>query len=403
MALPSAIVLGAATQLGAIAFFAQPDASPSLAISAAVMWLFLAWWPLPNAMRRPGPLRAALIVMPVALVFSSRAWLPLSAALNAFVLFHWRFALTTVRLSPGRWVWQFIASAIGGAMYGVLLSPRLIDAMPSLEPIEAHEVSRFQRILVTRTATVTRLWLDGQQQLASDEERTYHEALVRPAMSAKPKRVLILGGGDVLAAREALLHDFVTSVTMVELDAKVIELVRTTSLAKLLGAHDPRLTIVIDDAIAWLRRQPAEARFDAIVVDFPDPTTPVIAGLFAKETWELVKAHLEPEGLVTIQSSSLEVPEVPAAIAMSLRAVGLKARVYAQQITSFGSQAFIVAGHSLPERFTLRAPATTLTDDAALNELLVESMVDGGFVITAATVERLAAQRVSSSSRPTLL
>lgn len=45
------------------------------------------------------------------------------------------------------------------------------------------------------------LFLDGRLRVRGSDERSYHEALVHPAMGGPHARVLILGGGDGLAAR----------------------------------------------------------------------------------------------------------------------------------------------------------------------------------------------------------
>ena len=51
------------------------------------------------------------------------------------------------------------------------------------------------------------LFLDGRLQVSGRDEYRYHEALVHPAMAAaRTRRVLVLGGGDGLAAREVLRY-----------------------------------------------------------------------------------------------------------------------------------------------------------------------------------------------------
>lgn len=375
MVLPIAIALGTCVQLGVAVLIAREQTSWRFVIAAAVTWCFFAFWPRSIAMRRPGAWRATLIVLPPVLIFASPWLVPVAVLLSAFVLWRWRHALVTVRALPGRLFSAFMAGVAGGAMYAVLLSPRLIDATPSFEPIEAHEVSVFQRILVTRAAGVTRLWLDGQQQLATDDERGYHEALVRPAMGSRPRRVLILGGGDVLSAREALLHDFVEAVTMVELDQRVIELVRSTSLADALGADDPRLTVVIDDALAWIAA--SSESFDAVIVDFPDPVTPALQRLFARETFVAIKQRLAPGGVVTVQAGSPLTPAVPESIAVNARAAGLHVQRYQRQaLASLGANAFLFASLepvASPEALTLHVPAQTISDSEALRALVFSS------------------------------
>jgi spermidine synthase len=73
------------------------------------------------------------------------------------------------------------------------------------------------------------LFLDGRLRVSGRDERRYHEALVHPAMNGPHARVLVLGGGDGLAAREVLRHRGVRRVDIVELDAGVVRLAR----------HDP--------------------------------------------------------------------------------------------------------------------------------------------------------------------
>jgi spermidine synthase len=289
------------------------------------------------------------------------------------IVFVWRNALGTSQLTGRAWLETFIAAVVGGPMTAVLLTPLIVDARPLYERTEASDVSRFQRILITRGKDATRLWLDGNHQLSSSDERSYHEALVRPAMSHRPSRVLILGGGDGLAAREVLLHDFVPKLTMVELDARVPALVRRSSLGALTGSvfDDPRLEVIEADAIAWLER--GDSLFDAIIVDFPDPTTPLLAGLFAVETWKRVAMRLAPAGAIALQSSSIRYPRVVASIAKSVAAAGLQPLVYSREIESFGSNAFIlVGGHAL----NLRAAAKTLDSDEELQALVQRVAID---------------------------
>src|SRR5688500_12342858 len=59
--------------------------------------------------------------------------------------------------------------------------------------------SPYQRIVLTRWGDDLRLFLNGHLQFSSRDEYRYHEALVHPALAAHPapRRVLILGGGEI--------------------------------------------------------------------------------------------------------------------------------------------------------------------------------------------------------------
>ncbi|MFI8511220.1 spermidine synthase [Streptomyces sp. NPDC085460] len=100
------------------------------------------------------------------------------------------------------------------------------------------------------------LYLDGRLRVSGADEYRFHEALVHPAMNGPHARVLIVGGGDGLAAREVLRYPGVRSVTVVELDPGVVRLARTDpALAALNGQafRDPRVRVVHADAFNWLR------------------------------------------------------------------------------------------------------------------------------------------------------
>mmetsp|Transcript_19398 Transcript_19398/g.40130 ORF Transcript_19398/g.40130 Transcript_19398/m.40130 type:complete len:878 (+) Transcript_19398:62-2695(+) len=78
-------------------------------------------------------------------------------------------------------------------------------------------------------ASPTRLlFLDGALLAIADSDAEFHESLVHPGMFAhpSPKNVAILGGGDGATLREVLRHRSVEKVTMIEKDAKLVELAR---------------------------------------------------------------------------------------------------------------------------------------------------------------------------------
>jgi len=107
--------------------------------------------------------------------------------------------------------------------------------------------------------------------------------------------VLVLGG-DGLAARELLRQPGVDKIVQVELDPAVIELACTTMRSANGGSLDnPRVHVITDDAMTWLRG-PQHGSFDAVIVDLPDPDTPVLGRLYSTEFYALVSRALAPGG-----------------------------------------------------------------------------------------------------------
>lgn len=93
-----------------------------------------------------------------------------------------------------------------------------------------------------------------------------------------------------MAARELLRRPGLDKIVQVELDSAVIELARTTMRGANGGSLDnPRVHIVTDDAMSWLRghHPDGSGRFDAVIVDLPDPDTPVLGRLYSAEFYAL--------------------------------------------------------------------------------------------------------------------
>src|SRR5207302_8944629 len=94
------------------------------------------------------------------------------------------------------------------------------------DPVVFAETTPYQRIIVTRGRASFQLFLNGNLQFSSADEHRYHEALVHPALALAPgaRRVLVLGGGDGLAAREILKYPDVAEILLVDLDPAMTRL-----------------------------------------------------------------------------------------------------------------------------------------------------------------------------------
>jgi len=133
--------------------------------------------------------------------------------------------------------------------------------------IEIYDHQSFGRLLV----------LDGYIQASQADEFIYHEMAVHVPLLGRERKdasVLIIGGGDGGILRESLKHDFVTSVTMVEIDQRVITLAKEY-LAVNGDYDDPRVTLVIDNAANFVSQALSSGqRYDLIVLDLTEPVGP---------------------------------------------------------------------------------------------------------------------------------
>ena len=169
----------------------------------------------------------------------------------------------------------------------------------------AEEKSRYQRIKIFDTVANGRVMtLDDIVQITSRDESAYAEMLTHlPLLEhGKASRVMIVGGGDLSIADEALKHKGVKEVVLVDIDGRVVELCREHfGEINAEAFKDKRLKIEIADAFEYLGRAESKGRFDLIVADRPDPVGPGKA-LFGETFYDRVKNALKPGGFATFQT-----------------------------------------------------------------------------------------------------
>src|SRR3984885_250996 len=219
------------------------------------------------------------------------------------------------------------------------------------DPIIAYRHTPYQEIVVTRRGNDTRLYLDGGLQFSTRDEYRYTESLVYPALGGTPAKgarsVLVLGGGDGLAARELLRQPGIQKIVQVELDPAVIDIARTTLRDANDGALDnPRVNVVIDDGLSWLRGPDAHrfGGFDAVIVDLPDPDTPVLGRLYSTEFYALAAQALAPGGLMAVQAGSpFSTPTAFWRTVSTIQAAGYAVTPYHVHVPTFGDWGFALA------------------------------------------------------------
>lgn len=182
----------------------------------------------------------------------------------------------------------------GKTRYGCLVREVLFSGRSDYQKIEVVDTAHYGPTLV----------LDGIFMTSAKEEHFYHEMLVQPAMITAPRiaRVLIIGGGDGGTAREVLRHPEVEQVTMVEIDAMVIDACKEHLPMIGTAWDDPRLEVMVGDGIAYVKRDDLKP-FDVILLDGCDPVGPA-AGLFDLAFYSNCAARLSAGGIFTAQTES---------------------------------------------------------------------------------------------------
>ncbi|MFD7546232.1 polyamine aminopropyltransferase [Streptomyces sp. NPDC059816] len=221
------------------------------------------------------------------------------------------------------------------------------------------------------------LYVDGRHRFAAGDAPRSHqpyEALVRPALVGPRARVLVLGGGDGLAARQVLAHPGVRRLDLVEPDAGLVRLARTDpALTALNGGalRDPRVRTTTADVFDWLRAGRAgpagRGRYDVVICDLPGPGRVESAKLYSREFYELARRMLTETGRLAVRAGGPEDgdqgPRTFWTVEATVRAAGLRTVPYASPAAGVRGWAVVLAGRRAP---TPGAPTPGAPPSAAL-------------------------------------
>jgi spermidine synthase len=269
--------------------------------------------------------------------------------LNVLVALLLCFKLKEELKNPG-WLKTKALLAIAVLVAGFIASDRLLAFSETGlygEKIIFARSSVYQRIVLTRNNQDIRLYLNNNLQFSSRDEYRYHEALVHPVMTraASIKKVLILGGGDGMAAREILKYPEVEQITLVDLDPAMTSLFRENELLKSLNHQsllNPRLKVVNTDAFQWLKQN--HDKFDVAIIDFPDPSNYSVGKLYTSTFYNTLRAALTPASLIVIQSTSPYVaPQSFWCVNNTLEQSGFQTMPFHTYVPSFGEWGYVMA------------------------------------------------------------
>lgn len=179
-----------------------------------------------------------------------------------------------------------------GLRIKIRIDKLLFDSKTEHQRLQLFESKAFGRVLT----------LDSVVQTTESDEFIYHEMMAHLPILAhgKAKRVLIIGGGDGGMAEEVLKHNSVERVTMVEIDAGVVEFSKQylPNICKD-AFDDPRLNLVIADGAKFVAE--TDERFDVAIIDSTDPIGPAEV-LFTEAFYGNVKRCLNEGGIVATQN-----------------------------------------------------------------------------------------------------
>lgn len=210
--------------------------------------------------------------------------------------------------------------------------------------------TKYQKIVMTKNKEDIRLFIDGNVQFSSIDEYRYHELLIHVPLSLAKQRenVLILGGGDGLAAREILKYKDVKKITVVDLDHEITDIAVKNRFLKQLNKDsftNDKVKIINEDAFKFLEN--ADAFYDVIIIDLPDPNNSSLARLYSREFYKIVRQKLARTGIMVTQATSpFFSTEAFWCVDKTLQSAGFKYTYpYHTYVPSFGDWGFVMASN----------------------------------------------------------
>ncbi|MFX0106048.1 MAG: hypothetical protein ACFE75_11235 [Candidatus Hodarchaeota archaeon] len=165
--------------------------------------------------------------------------------------------------------------------------------------------SEFNHIEIIKTRSFGKmLFLDNEIQLAELDEFIYHELFAFPALLShpRPKRILIIGGGDLLLAKQTLKFPEIEIIDLIELDSYVIKFCLKHFKHLLGNIHkNPKLRIKIQDGYQFIKD--TTNHYDIIFIDLPD-NKKNCKFAFENSFYEDIKSSLNPNGILSAQTGN---------------------------------------------------------------------------------------------------
>ncbi len=158
----------------------------------------------------------------------------------------------------------------------------------------------YGNIVVTKTADQLNFYENGlilftTENTISNEE-TVHYAMIQ---LENPQNILLISGGVSGTVNEILKYN-ISKIDYVELDPLIIGLGRRYTK----NLDNEKINIINKDGRLFVKQ--AKDRYDAIIIDLPDPSTAQINRFYTIEFFKEAKEILKKDGIISLSLSSSE-------------------------------------------------------------------------------------------------
>lgn len=184
---------------------------------------------------------------------------------------------------------------------GIILGFKLKRIIKKLE-------SRNYGIIVAETEPIGKILVFKEKEdytMQSAQKFDFYDEMIThiPMMAhGNPKKVLIIGGGDGIVAREVLKYS-VDIVDIIEIDELVIRVSKDYLKLDSGALTNPRVRINIGDASEFVKK--IKSTYDIIIGDYSDPYNNMPAGtLITEYFYKEIYRILDKNGIAVFQAGS---------------------------------------------------------------------------------------------------
>ena len=129
----------------------------------------------------------------------------------------------------------------------------------------------------------------------------------------------------------------------------------------------------------FLRSKP-ETKWDAVIIDLPDPSSIEISKLYSKRFYYTLKKYIKEDAIVSIQSTSpYHAKAAYLSIGATLRAAGFKTLPYHLNIPSFGDWGFYLAWNNDEMPKEVKSRLSNITEFKVEQDFLTPELLASTF------------------------
>lgn len=265
----------------------------------------------------------------------------------------------------------------------------------------------YNHIILTRWRNYYLFYLNGNLQFSSLDEIRYHETLVHPAMllADSRKKVLVIGGGDGLAAREILKYHDVERLMVIDIDPAITNLARSHPVFLKLNKKSlvsPKVKIINEDGFSFIRK--VKESFDVIIVDLVDPKTPSAARLYSLEFYQMCLKRLKKGGILVTQATSpFFSPQSFLCIYKTIKKAGFSVLPLHVNVPSMGEWGFVIGKKSFQTKRELLDTLRQRLKMMPSTEFLTPEFIKTLFVFGKGLFENLKMIKINQELNPIIL